>query len=153
MLARGLARFADDIQTARSGLATEKQDASGGKSYCVAAFRVAGDAQSVDGDLSSVQGDVQSMIPDILTVRNDVATANAHLRALSKVRLPAPDSASSVIASAKANLRHAIAQANSDIDQINAIDAQARSVADNMATRRCSGARPSSSTRPISHIK
>ncbi len=72
MLARGLARFADDIQTARSGLATEKQDASGGKSYCVAAFRVAGDAQSVDGDLSSVQGDVQSLIPDILTVRNDV---------------------------------------------------------------------------------
>jgi hypothetical protein len=153
MLARGLARFAEDIQTARSDLATEKQDASGSKSYCAAAFRVAGDAQSVDGDLQAVHGDVQSVMPDILTVRTDIATANAHLRHLSKVGLPVPGSASNVIASAKANLRQAIAKANSDIDQINAIDTQARSIADNMATRRCSGARSGSSTRPISHIK
>jgi hypothetical protein len=153
MLARGLARFADDIQTARSDLATEEQDASASKSYCVAAFKVAGDAQSVEGDLKSVQGDVQSMMPDILTVRNDGATANAHLRGLSKVGLPAPSSASNVIASAKANLRQAIAKANSYIDQINAIDAQARSIADNMATRSCSGARSGSSTPYVSHIK
>jgi hypothetical protein len=153
MLARGEVRFDKDIQTARSDLATEMQDASGSKSYCVAAFRASGAAQKVDGDLHAVQGDVQTMIPDVLTVRNDVATANARLRHLSKVGLPAPTSASSMIASAKVNLRQAIAKANSYIDQINAIDAQAHSIASNMATRRCSGARSSSSTLPISHIR
>ena len=152
-LAHGLVRFADDIQTARSELATEKQDASGSNGYCVAAFKAAGSAQTVDGDLQAVQGDVQSMIPDILTVRNDVATASAHLRHLSKVGLPAPGSASSVIASAKVNLRQAIAKANSDIDQINAIDAQARSIASNMARRRCSGAQSGAPKRTITHIK
>jgi hypothetical protein len=152
-LARRLARFAGDVHTARSDLATEKQEASGSESYCVAAFRVAGDAQTVDGDVHSVQGDVQSMVPDILTVRNDVTTANVQLRHLGKLGLPAPSSASSVIASAKVNLRQAIAKANSYIDQINAIDAQARSIAENMATRSCSKARSSSSTLPISHIR
>ena len=35
----------------------------------------------------------------------------------------------------------------------NAIDAQAHSVADNMATRRCSGVRSGTPVRSISHIK
>jgi hypothetical protein len=152
-LARSETRLDKDIQTARSDLTTEKKDVSGSKSYCVAAFRVAGAAQKVDGDVHTVQGAVQTMIPDVLTVRNDVAAANAHLRHLGKVGLPPPSSASSVIASAEVNLSHAIAKANSYIDQINAIDAQAHSIASNLATRKCSGAQSGSSTRPISHIK
>jgi hypothetical protein len=152
-LAGGFARFADDIQKARSDLAAEKQDAAGSNSYCLATFRVAGEAKTVDGGLASVQGDVQSIMPDISAVRNDIATANAHLRDLRKVGLPAPSLASSVIANAKASLGQAIAKANSYIDQINAIDAQARSIANNLATGSCSGARSGTSTRPISHIK
>lgn len=153
MLARGLTHFADHIQTARSGLATEKQDASGNNSYCRAAYKVVGKSESIDGGLQSVQGDVKLMMADISILQNDIATANAHLRKLGKAGLPAPSSASSVIASAKASLRQAIAQANSYIDQINAIDAQAHSVADNMATRRCSGVRSGTPVRAISHIK
>jgi hypothetical protein len=153
MLARGLTHFADHIQAARSDLATEKQDASGDNSYCKAAFKVVGESESIDGGLQSVQGDVKLMMADISIVRNDIATANAHLRKLSKAGLPAPSSASSVIANAKANLRQAIAKANSYIDQINAIDAQAHSIADNMATRKCSGVRSGTPVRSISHIK
>ena len=152
-LAGGVARFAHDIQTARSHLATEKQDAASKDSYCVAAFKAAGDARTVGGDLQSVQGDVVAVMPGISTVRSDVAAVNAHLRHLSKVGLPAPASASDVIANANAGLRHTISVANAYIDQINAIGAQARSIAGHMATRSCSKAQSGSSTPVISHIR
>lgn len=152
-LAGGVARFAHDLQTARSHLATERQDAAAKDSYCVAAFKAAGDARSVGGDLQSVQGAVVAVMPGISAVRGDVAAANAHLRHLSKAGLPAPALASNVIADAKAKLRQAITAANSYIDQINAIGAQSRSIADHMATRSCSKAQSSSSTPVIAHIR
>jgi|HubBroStandDraft_1064217.scaffolds.fasta_scaffold36505_4 hypothetical protein len=153
MLGRGLTRFADDIQIAQSHLATEKHDASGSNSYCRATFVVTGDALSVNGDLQTVRGDVQAIVPDFSTIQLNAAAATFDVRELGKAGLPVPSGASGVIANAKANLTRAIAKANSYIDQINAIDAQAHSIADNMARRSCSGARSGSVTPPISPIK
>jgi len=147
-----LSNFMSDIQTAQSDLATEKQDASSDNSYCAATQTVAGDAQSVDGDLQSVQGDVQSMTPDIATVRQDIAAVQNDLANLTSSGLPAPSDATATIASARAILKNAIVQANGYIDQINAIDAHAYSIANGMATGSCSGDGPGSPTSPIPHL-
>jgi len=152
-LAGGLARFTHSVQRAQSDLATEKQDASGSNGYCVAAYRASGDAQTVDGGLLAVQGDVAAMMADIAIIQADIAAASAHLRHLSKAGMAAPSSAYDEIADAKVSLAQAIAKANSYIDQMNAIDAQAHSIADSMATRKCSGARSGAIARPIPHIK
>jgi hypothetical protein len=152
-LADGLARFAHSTQTAQADLVAEKQEAAGSNGYCVAAFRAAGKAQTVDGDLLAVQGDVQTMVPDISIVRSDIATADAHLRHLNKAGLGVPSSAYVVIANAKVSLTQAIAKANSYIDQMNAIDAEAHSIANHMAARSCSKARSGSTERPLSQIK
>jgi hypothetical protein len=151
VLARALSRVSAHVDTARSDLATEKHDAAGRNRYCTAAFKVSGDAQSVDGDLASVQGDIKALMADISAVRAEIATSRTHLRHLRKAGLPAP-AASKLIASAKTSLRHAIATANTYIDQINAIDAHARTLANKTATGPCSGARSGSSTMPIPHI-
>jgi hypothetical protein len=152
-LAGGLARFTHSMQVAQSDLATEKQDAAGSNGYCVAAYRASGDAQTVDGSLLAVQGDVQAMTADIAIVQADIAAASAHLRHLSKAGQPAPSSAYAVIANAKVSLAQAIAKANAYIDQVNAIDAQAHSIADHMATRACSSARSGATAHPVPHIK
>jgi hypothetical protein len=151
-LANGLARLAHDIEAARAHLAREKQDASGDNKYCSAAFTVTGDAEAVGGALQKAQGNVLALMPDITAVRHDVAATTAYLRHLSKAGLPAPSRASNVIASANSSLKRAIVTANAYIDQINAIDARARTLADNMATRSCSGARSGSSPLPIPPI-
>jgi len=153
VLADGVARFADHIHAARAHLAAEKKDASRNNKYCGAALTVAGDQKAVDGAFQSVQGDVLSLMSDISTIRNDIATANTLLRHLRKAGITVPESASNVIANANANLKQAIARANSYIDQINATDARGRSFANNMATGSCSGAHNGSVLRPIPHIK
>ncbi len=152
-LAGGLARFADSIHIAQSDLAAEQRDASGSNGYCVAAYRAVGKAQTVDGDLLAVQGDVQSMVADTSIVRDDIAIADAHLRHLNKAGLTAPSSAYVVIANAKVSLTQAIAKANSYIGQMNAIDAEAHSIANHMAARSCSKARSGATTRPLSPIR
>jgi hypothetical protein len=151
-LAVGLARFARHIQAGRSHLATERADSSGNNKYCAAAFTVAGDAKTVDGALQSVQGDTLNLISDISVIRLDIVMADAHLRHLSRAGLPAPVLASNVIASARANVKQAVAMANSYIDQINAIDTHARAIAAKMATGRCSGASSGSLQHPIPHV-
>jgi hypothetical protein len=152
-LAAGLARFAGHVQTAQSHLAAEKQDASGGNGYCVAAYRATGDSQTVDGSLLAMQGDIQAMMADIAIIQADIAAANTHLRHLSKAGMAAPSSAYGVIADARVSLAQAIAKANSYIDQMNAIDAQAHSIANSIATRKCSGARSGAIARPLPHVK
>lgn len=151
-LSNGLARLADGIKTARSHLAKEEQDASGDNKYCSAAFTVTGDAQAVDGALQNAQGAVLSLMADITTVRRDIAITTAYLRHLSRSGLPAPSHASNVIASANSSVKQAIVTANSYIDQVNAIDARARTLAGTMATRACSGARSGASPHPIPPI-
>jgi hypothetical protein len=152
-LAGGLAHFAHSLQTGQSDLATEKQDASGSNGFCVAAYRASGDAQTVDGGLLAMQGDVQAMMADIAIIQADIAAATAHLRHLSKAGMAAPSSAYGVVASARVSLAQAIAKANSYIDQMNATDIQAHSIANAMATRRCSGAKSGAVARPIPHIR
>jgi hypothetical protein len=151
-LAGGVARLADDIRAARSHLEKEKQDASGDNKYCGAAFTVTGDAQKVDGALLNAQGAILALTPDITAVRRDVAVTNAYLRHLSKSGLPAPSHASAVVASANSSIKQVIVAANSDIGTINAIDARAWALADNMATGKCSGARSGSSPHAIPPI-
>jgi hypothetical protein len=153
MLANGLARFADDIRAARARLAVEKKDAGRNEKYCRAALSVGGDAQAVDGALQNVQGDALSLSAHILVIRHDVATASALLHHLRKAGIAVPKSASNVIASAKVNLKQTINRANVYIDQINAIDARARSIANKLAIGRCSGAHYGTSVRPIPHLK
>jgi hypothetical protein len=152
-LTGGLARFDHTIHIAQSDLATEKQDSSGSDRYCVAADRAAGDAQTVDGGLLAMQGDAAAMMADVAIIQADIAAASAHLRHLSKAGMAAPSSAYDVIANAKVSLAQAIAKANSYIDQMNAIDIQAHSIADDMATRACSGAKSGAIARPLPHIK
>jgi len=153
MLADGLARFADDIHAARAHLAAEKKDALRINKYCGAAFTVAGDAKAVDGALQSVQGDALSLMSDITTIRREVVTTNAFLRHFRKAGFTVPKSASNVIVRANVSLKQAIARANFYIDQVNAIDARGRSIANKMATRSCSGAQNGSVLRPIPHLK
>jgi hypothetical protein len=148
-----LARFEAHLRTAQAHLATEKQDAAGSNGYCVAAYRATGDAQTVDGSLLAMQGDVQDMTADVAIIQADIAAAEAHLRHLSRAGVAAPSSAGAMIADAKVSLAQAIAKANSYIDQINAIDTEAHTIADDMATKRCSGARSGAVARPIPHIK
>jgi hypothetical protein len=152
-LAHGLARFAHDVAAARSHLATEQHDAAGGNAYCKSALTASGDAQSVAGDLKTVQGDVASIMPDISAIRDEVAIAKAHIRALTRARLPVPSSAATVIANAKASVGWAIAAVNACIDQVNAIGLQARSIADRLATGRCSGARSGNWAPPVPRIR
>jgi hypothetical protein len=153
ILADSLVRFADHIHAARVHLAAEKKDASRKDKYCAAAFSATGHSKAVDGALQSVQGDVVSLMSDISNIRHDIVTATGLLHHLRKAGIAAQHSDDNVIANAKANLKQAIAKANSYIDQINAIDARAHSIADNMATRSCSGARSGNPVRQIPHIK
>jgi len=152
-LADGLARFADHLRAARAHLTAEKKHASRNNKYCAAALTVGGDAKAVDGALLSVQGDAVSLMSDISVIRHNVATATALLRHLKKAGVSVPNSAPSVIASASSSLKQVIAKANSYIDQMNAINVRARSMADNMAVRKCSGAMNGSPVRHIPHIK
>jgi hypothetical protein len=153
ILASGVTRLQHHIAVAQSRLATEKTDAFGSDKYCAAADTATGDARGVDGALQAVQGDVLSVMPDVSAVRHYVASAIAQLRHLSRTGLPAPDQASNVIANAKVSLDHAIAAANSYIKQMNVIDTQAHSVANNLATRKCSGAQSGVLVHPIPPIK
>src|SRR5262249_53154779 len=109
--------------------------------------------QAVDGALQNVQGDAVSLNAHILVIRHDVATASALLHHLSKAGITVPKSASDVITSAKVNLKQTINRANVYIDQVNAIDSRARSMANKLATGRCSGAHYGTSVRPIPHLK
>ena len=151
-LAGDVARLAALIQVAQSHLVKEKQDASGDNKYCSAAFTVTGDSEAVGGALAHTQGAVSALTADVSAVRQNVAATSADLRHLSKSGLPAPSQATKVIARANSSLKQAIVTANSYIDQINAIEVRARTLADNMAIRKCSGARSGASPHPIPPI-
>jgi len=151
-LAAGLAGLADTVQAARSHLAREKLDASGANKYCSAALTVTGDSEAVGGALQHAQGAILSLMPDITAVRHDIATTAANLRHLRRSGLPVPSRASDVIATANSRLRQAIVTANVFIDQVNAIAVRAITLSDNMAVRRCSGARSGVVPRPIPPI-
>lgn len=154
-LAGDLSDFAADVQTASSDLATEKQDTAGDNSYCGATQMVAGDAQLVDGDLQLVQGDVQSLTPDLATIRQDIAQVQSDAQSLTSSGLPPPSgpTATAATSAARSSIQQAITRANGYIDQVNALDARAYSIANGMVTGSCSGDGPGSPTSPIQHIR
>lgn len=153
VLPRILARFASDAATARADLDTEKHIAAGSNRYCKAAFSVGGAAQKVGGDLNALQGDVATMEPAIANIRAEMASARVAMRQLAKAGLDAPNSAADMISGAQSNVRLVIARANSHVDQVNAIGAAARSIANNIDAGRCSGARIGTWVQPISRVK
>jgi hypothetical protein len=145
--------FARDTATARSRLATEKQDASGDNHYCAATLTVVGDSRGVNGESLSAVGDSESLTADITAIQLDIRAAHADLGRLSRAGLPGPASAPALIATAKASMAQAISSANSYIDQINAISNQARVFANHMATGKCSAPGQTAPTPPVAHIK
>jgi hypothetical protein len=145
--------IARDAATARSRLATEKQAASGENRYCTAASTAVGISSGVNGAALSALGDRQALSAEITAIRMDIRTAGADRRRLSKAGLPDATSAPAVIATAKSSMAHAIASANSYIDQINTTNDQARTVANRMATGKCSSAGQAALTPPVAHIK
>ena len=152
-LAADVESFARDAATARSRLATEKQDASGDNHYCAATAMVVGDSRGVSGAVLAVTGASESLTADLTAITMDIRAADAGLRRLSRAGLPAPASAPALIATADASMAQAIASANSYIDQVNATDNQARVLADHMATGKCSGPGQAPLTAPVPHVK
>jgi hypothetical protein len=146
-------RFARDAATARSRLATEKQAVSGDNRYCTAASTAVGIAHGVNGAALSALGDSQALIAEITAIRVDIRTAGADQRRMSRAGVPAPTSAAALIATARSSMAHAVASANSYIDQINATNNQARVMANRMATGKCSSAGQVALTLPVVHIK
>jgi hypothetical protein len=146
-------RFAGDAATAQSRLATEKQAASGDNHYCAAASTTVGDSRGVNGALLSAAGNRQALIADVTAIRMDIRAAEADQRRLSRAGLPAPTSAPALIAAANGSMAQAIARANSYIDQINAINNQARLLANRMATGKCSAPGQAALTPPVAHVK
>ncbi len=152
-LAADVESFARDAAIARSRLAAEKQNASGDNHYCAATATVVGDSRGVSGAVLAVTGASESLTADLTAIRMDIHTADADLRRLSRAGLPAPASAPALIATADTSMAQAIASANSSIDQVNAIDNQARLLADRMATGKCSGPGQAPLTAPVPHVK
>ena len=152
-LTRDVDRFARDTATAQVRLATEKQDASGDNHYCAATLTVAGDSRGVSGTLLSVVGDSESLSADVNAIRLDIRASEADLRRLSRAGLAGPTSAPTLIANAKASMAEAIASANSYIDQSNALNNQARVLANRMATGKCSAPGQAPATAPVARIR
>jgi hypothetical protein len=145
--------FARDAATAQSRLAKEQQDASGDNHYCAATSTVVGDSQGVSGSVLAVHGDIESLTADTTAIRLNIRNVNADMRRLSKARLPAPTSAPALISTADSSMARAIASANSYIDQVNAATTQAHTLANHMATGKCSGPGQSAPVAPIGRIK
>lgn len=152
-LTQDVDHFASDTATARSRLAKEKQDASGDNHYCAAASTAVGDSRGVNGALLAAVGDSESLTADLNAIRLGIRATGTDMRRLSKAGLPEPTSAAALIANAKASMAQAIASANSYIDQLNAINNQARVTANRMATGKCSSPGQAPLTQPVGHIK
>jgi hypothetical protein len=146
-------RFAGDAATARSRLADEKQAALGDNRYCAATSTAVGVSHGVSGAALSAVGDSQALNADIAAIRIDIRNAYANQRRLSRAGQPGPNSAPALISTAETSMSQAIASANSYIDQINATNAQARTVANRMATGKCSGPGQAALTAPVAHIR
>jgi hypothetical protein len=152
-LTKDVDRFAGDAATARSRLATEKQATLGDNRYCAATSTAVGISHGVSGTALSAMGDSQALNADIAAIRIDIRNAHANQRRLSRAGQPGSNSAPALIAKAETSMSQAIASANSYIDQINATNAQARTVANRMATGKCSGPGQAALTAPVAHIR
>ncbi len=110
--------------------------------------------QNVDYDLQqNVDYDLQQNLrPDIATARRDIRTVRADLATLAGEQAQQPGQVSLAISEAHGAIRDAIKTANGYVDQANADDAQAYSVANAAATGACSGDTIGSPPAPVGHI-
>jgi hypothetical protein len=149
--ASDLRTLSSDAQPAGPDLATTKSDAAlGNDCYNVSTIKL--DASNVGADASIVSLDLDSLTADIGTATQDIATMKNDLANLSTSGLPATPGAPAAIAAAGKAIRQAAAEANSEIDQVNADVTQAYSVANGMATSSCSRDGPGHPPAPIRHI-
>jgi len=149
--ASDLRTLSSDAQPAGPDLATTKSDAAlGNDCYNVSTIKL--DASNVGADASIVSLDLDSLTADIGTATQDIATMKNDLANLSTSRLPATPGAPATIAAAGKAIRQAAAEANGEIDQVNADVTQAYSVANGMATGSCSRDGPGHPPAPIRHI-
>ena len=152
------ANFASDLRTLRSDaqpadpdLATTKSDAAlGNDCYNVSTIKL--DASNVGADASIVSLDRDSLTAEIGTATQDIATMTNDLANLSTSGLPATPGVPAAIAAAGQAIRQAAAEANGEIDQVNADVTQAYSVANGMAAGSCSRDGPGHPPAPIRHI-
>ncbi len=152
------ANFASDLRTLRSDaqpadpdLATTKSGAAlGSDCYNVSTIKL--DASNVGADASIVSLDRDSLTADIGTATQDITTMTNDLANLSTSGLPATSGVPAAIAAAGQAIRQAAAEANGEIDQVNADVTQAYSVANGMAAGSCSRDGPGHPPAPIRHI-
>jgi len=90
-------------------------------------------------------GDIGTASQDMATMKNDLANLTA-------IGLPPTLGAATAIAAAGQAINRAAAEANREIDQVNADVTQAYSVANGMATGSCSGDGPGRGPAPIRHL-
>lgn len=155
-----LSALAGDVKQTNADLAGERKDAAGGPNAdgggCYNLQQnVEYDAQqNVDYDLQQNLGyDLQqNLLPDIRSARQDITTLEGDLQTLSGDGVAAPAGVAAAISSVDGAIRQAKATANADIDQANADDVQAYSIADSMATGSCAGDGIGKATALLSHI-
>ena len=158
--ASDLNALAGDVKQTNSDLAGEQKDAAagpnadGGGCYNLQQNVEYDAQQNVDYDLQQNVGyDLQqNLLADIRSARQDVATLEGDLQALSGDGVAAPAGVAAAISSVDSAIRQAKATANADIDQANADDVQAYSIADNMATGSCAGDGIGKPAALLSHI-
>jgi len=149
--ASDLRTLSSDAQPAGPDLATTKSDAAlGNDCYNVSTIKL--DASNVGADASIVSLDRDSLTADIGTATQDIAIMTNDLANLSTSGLPATPGAPAAIAAAGQAIRQAAAEANGEIDQVNAAVTQAYSVANGMAVGSCSRDGPGHPPAPIRHI-
>jgi hypothetical protein len=148
-----LSQLTSDAQQTGTDLSTEKSDAANGPGdLCDNAIQVTDDSITVDDDAISVTDDLNSLTGDIATARQDIATLDNDLNTLSASSLPPPPAAAAAITAARQAITAAITQANTDIGQVNATDAQAHVIGNNLGTGQCAGDGPGSPPVPVAPV-
>ena len=148
-----LSTMANDVKQASKDLGIVQADAAKGRgSYCDNVYTVGDDTYTVDDDTATVGDDVYTMTGDFQTVHQDMATVNGDLQTIANDGGVVPQGASSALSAAHAAIKQAKATANGYIDQVDATDNQAFTIASGMATGSCSGQGPGSPGSLVPHI-
>jgi hypothetical protein len=146
-----LRALSSDAHLTGPDLAATKGDAALGTGcYNVSTVKI--DTTILKQDASTVSIDLSTLTTDIGTVTQDVAAMKNDLANLTASGLPATPGAAAAIAAAGKAIGHAAANANGEIDQVNADVTQAYSIASGMATGSCAGDGPGRPPVPIGHI-
>jgi len=157
----------DDLNTVNNDLGSEQNDYGSFQNDLADNNDACGDISGLDQDAQTVAGDGQTLwndshsglLEDITSFQRDMATARADWAAYENAQavLPGYQTANSVpplsstLATAQAAINNSINQANSDIDQVNPIIAQAYALA-NKADQTGHCGHPASVPPALKHI-